>query len=297
MRFKQLRAQVGRPQRRSCETMVAEMMERIAGTSPRSKARAAGVFQLLEAITAAFGQVIVLDRLVVSGNAPATAANILEHERLFWLGFTSSLIGVACHVVWALLMYELLKPVNRSLSLLAALVIVVGCAIQALTGLLYLAPMLILQGGSSFSAFKPEQLQALALLFLKLNASAFDIYLAFFGFWCVLIGYLIFMSTFLPRVLGVLLAISGLGWMTYLLPPLVHYVSPFIVAASALGEIPLELWLIVMGVNVARWQEKAALGQLAERDSVSNLADESGIARFDGGGSCDDKSSWINTAM
>jgi hypothetical protein len=121
------------------------------------------------------------DRLVVPGNAAATAANIVGHERLFWLGFASLLIGVACHIAWALLMYELLKPVNRSLSSLAAFVILVGCAIQALTSLFFLAPLLILQGGSSFSAFTPEQLQALALMFVKLNNYANDIYLVFFG--------------------------------------------------------------------------------------------------------------------
>src|ERR1700687_439971 len=155
------------------------MMERIAEASPRFKARMAGVCQLLEAVTAAFGQVIVRDRLVVAGNAAATAANMLGHERLFWLGFASSLIGVAFHIAWALLMYELLKPVNRSISLLAAFVILVGCAIQAVTSLFYLAPLLILHGGSSFSAFAPEQLQALALMFVKLNNYANDIYLVF----------------------------------------------------------------------------------------------------------------------
>src|SRR5271169_5721351 len=166
------------------------MMARIAEASPRFKARMAGACQLLEALTAAFGQVIVLDRLVVSGNAAATAANILGHERLFWLGFASSLIGVAFHIAWALLMYVLLKPVNRTLSLLAAFVILVGCAIQALTSLFYIAPLLILQGGNSLSAFTAEQLQALALMFVKLNGYANAIYLVFFGFWCILIGYL-----------------------------------------------------------------------------------------------------------
>ncbi len=219
----------------------------------------AGVFQLLEAITAACPGVFILGRLVVDGNAAATAANILGHERLFWLGFASLLIGVACHITWALLMYELLKPVNRSLSSLATFVMLVGCAIQALTSLFYLAPLLILQGGSSLSAFTAEQLQALALMFVKLNSYANDIYLVFFGFWCILIGYLIFRSTFLPRVLGVLLAISGLGWVTYLYPPLAyHLFMPYIAAASALGEIPLEFWLIVMGVNAQRWKEQAA---------------------------------------
>jgi len=235
------------------------MMERIAETSPRSKARMAGVCQLMEAVTAAFGGVIIPGKLLVAGNAAATAANILGRERLFWLGFVLSLIGVAFHIAWALLMYELLKPVNRTLSSLAVFFILVGCAIQALTSLLYLAPLLILQSGNSLSAFTPEQLQALALMFLKLNAYAFNIDLVFFGLWCVLTGYLIFRSTFLPRVLGVLLAISGLGWVTYLYPPLAyHLFFPYIAAASALGEIPLELWLLVMGVNVQRWKQQAS---------------------------------------
>ena len=218
----------------------------------------AGVFQLLEALTATFPGLFVLGRLVVSGNGAATAANILGHGRLFWLGFASSLIGVAFHIAWAFLLYDLLKPVNRSLSLLAVFVILVGCAVQALTSLLYLAPLLILQGGSSLRAFTPDQLQALAIMFVKLRTYAFDVYLVFFGFWCILIGYLIFRSTFLPRVLGVLLAISGLGWMTYLSPPLASHLWPYIAAASALGEIPLEFWLIVMGLNVQRWKEQAS---------------------------------------
>jgi hypothetical protein len=80
----------------------------------------------------------------------------------------------------------------------------------------------------------------------------------FFGLWCILAGYLIFRSTFLPRVLGVLFTISGFGWMTYLYPPLANHVFiPYIAAASALGEIPLEFWLIVMGVNAQRWNEQA----------------------------------------
>jgi hypothetical protein len=240
----------------------AELMDRIAETSPRFKARMAGVSQLLEAVTATFGQVIVLGRLVVSGNAAATAANIVGHDQLFWLGFASSLMGVAFHIAWALLMYVLLKPVNRSLSLLAVFFSLVACAMQALTSLLYLAPLLILQGSSSLSGFTAEQLQSLALVFLKLNAQAFQIDLVFFGFWCILTGYLIFRSTFLPRVLGVLVAISGVGWVTYLHPPLANYLSLYIAAASALGEIPLELWLIVKGVNAQRWKEQASAASI-----------------------------------
>ena len=235
------------------------MMERIAQTSLRFRARMAGAFQLLESLTATFGQVIILGRLVVSDNAAATAANILGHERLFWLGFASSLVAVVFHIVYALLFYDLLKPVNRRVSLLALLVLLVASAIQAVTGLLYLAPLLILQGGTSVSAFTPAQLQALALVFLKLNAYALNVHLVFFGLWCVLTGYLIFRSSFLPRVLGVLLVISGSGWLIYLFPPVAYRLFPFIAAASALGEIPVEFWLMVRGVNAQRWKEQASV--------------------------------------
>jgi hypothetical protein len=229
-----------------------------AESSPRFKARLAGVFEALEGLTSAYGQVIVLGRLVVSGDAAATATNILAHQPLFWLGYASSLIGVAFHIAWVLLFYQLFKPVNRSISLLAAFVGLVVCGLQALTSLLYLAPLLILQGGSSLSAFTTQQLQALAYIFLRLNAYAFDIDLVFFGFWCFLTGYLIFRSTFLPRILGVLLAIDGLGWMMYVSPPFASHLFPFIAAASALAEFPLQLWLIVKGVNAQRWNEQAS---------------------------------------
>jgi hypothetical protein len=234
------------------------MNEQIAEASPRFKARLVGVFEMIEGMTSAFGQVFVLGKLVVSGNATATAVNILGHRRLFWLGFVSSLIGVACHIAWILLFYFLFKPVNRTLSLLAAFVGLVVCAMQAVTSLLYVAPWLVLQGGSAVSAFTKEQLQALAFVFLKLNAYAFDIDLVFFGLWCVLAGYLMFRSTFLPRILGVLLAIDGLGWITFVVPPFASNLFPVIAAASALAEIPLQLWLVAMGVNPQRWQEQAS---------------------------------------
>jgi len=232
-------------------------MERMAEASPRLRARLAGACQLLEGLTFTFGQVIVLRRLVVSGNAATTAANILSHERLFRFGFASCVVGVGFHIAWALLFYELFKPVNRRLSLLAAFVILVGCAMQAVTSLLYLSPLLVLGGGSAVSPLTAEQLPALAYVFLRLNGLAFDVYLVFFGLWCVLIGYLIFRSTFLPRILGVLLAIDGLGWMMYLSPPLATSLFPVIAVAAGLAEFPLELWLLLFGVNEQRWKEQA----------------------------------------
>ena len=225
--------------------------------SPRAKARLAGIFELLEGLTSTFGQVNVLGRLIVVGNAAATAANILEHETLFRLGFASSLFGVAFHLGWAFLFYQLFRPVNRGVSFCAVLVILVGCAIQAVAALLYLAPLLVLTAGSSLNAIPEHQLQALAYVFLKLNGLAFDTYLVFFGIWCVLTGYLIFRSTFLPRILGVLLAINGFGWMTFMSPPLGHYLFPIIAVASGLAEIPLQLWLLIFGVNNERWKAQA----------------------------------------
>jgi hypothetical protein len=228
------------------------------GTSPRFTARVAGIFQLLAAITATYGQKFVLGSLTVSGNAAATAAKILEHERLFWLGFASSIIGVVFHLAWALLLYNLFKIVNRRVSLLAVFVMLVVCAILALTSILYAAPLLVLNAGTSLNAFTAEQVDALAYLFIQLNGNAFNTQLVFFGLWCLLIGFLIFRSTFMPRVLGVLLAIAGLGWMIYLMPPVAaRLFIPYIAAASALGEIPLELWLIIFAVNPQRWYEQA----------------------------------------
>jgi hypothetical protein len=109
------------------------------------------------------------------------------------------------------------------------------------------------------SVFKVEQLQAPAFMFRKLQAQAFDISFVFFGFYCILIGYLIFRSTFLPRILGVLVAIAGLGWLTFLWPPLAKSLSPYILAPGILGEGSLTLWLLVIGVNAQRWKEQAQL--------------------------------------
>jgi hypothetical protein len=117
--------------------------------------------------------------------------------------------------------------------------------------------------GSSPGALGQGQLQALAMIFLKLNGYAFELDLVFFGLWCALTGYLIFRSQFLPRILGVLLAIDGLGWMMYVVPPFANQIFPFIAVASGVAEIPLQLWLIVMGVNPERWREQARAAGLS----------------------------------
>jgi hypothetical protein len=244
-------------------------MERIPKASPRLKARMAGLFELLEALTSGFGQVLVPRTIVVSGNAAATAANVLAHELLFRWGLAAAVIAVACHIAWTLLFYELFKPVNRSLSLLAAFFGLVAIAMQAFSSLFQLAPLVVLEGGGTPNAFNVEQLQALALMFFKLSAHAFDIYLVFFGFWCVLIGYLILRSTFMPRILGVLEASAGLCWLTFLWLPLAHYFSPYNQALAGFGELSLTMWLLVMGVNEQRWKEQASASGASIGTSVS----------------------------
>jgi hypothetical protein len=224
--------------------------------SPRSKARLMGVFEALEGATSAYGQVVVLGKLVVGGSAALTAANILGRERLFWVGFVSSVLGVAFHVAWVALFYELFKPVHRTLSLTAAFFGLVTCGMQAVAALLYLGPMLVLKGGPSLSALPADQAQALAVVLLKLNGHAFNVDLVFFGFWCVLAGFLIIRSTFLPRILGILL-------ITFILPSLGRSLFPFVAGASALAEIQLQFWLIVFGVNPERWREQAAAAKAA----------------------------------
>jgi hypothetical protein len=237
------------------------MTERIAEASPRFKARMAGVSYLLGSLTSVFGQMVVLGMLVVSASATATAANILSHESLFRLGFVSSPMTVPFHLVWAVLFHGLFRPVNRSVSLLAGFVMLMACTMWAFSSLLYIAPLLVLKGKISLSAFAPEQLQALALILLKLNAQAYDIGLVFFAFWCALIGYLIFRSTFMPRIIGALEALAGLGYLTLLWQPLAHYLYPYNLALAGPGEISLLLWLLVKGVNEQRWNEQASLGR------------------------------------
>jgi len=217
-----------------------------------------GVFEALEGATSAYGQVVVLGKIVVGGSAALTAASFLGHERLFWVGFVSCVLGVAFHTAWVALFYELFQPVHRTLALTAAFFGLVTCGMQAVAALLYLGPMLVLKGGPSLSALPAEQAQALAMVLLKLNGHAFNVDLVFFGFWCVLAGFLIFRSTFLPRILGILLMIDGLGWITFILPSLGTSLFPVVAVASGLAEIPLQLWLIVFGVNSERWREQAA---------------------------------------
>ena len=234
----------------------AVMTKRITEMSPRLKARMAGGWWLLYismAVLAGFAR----RGLVVNGDAVATTTNILAHEGLFRLGFAADLLAIACYVAMTALFYELFKPVNRTVSLLAAFFSMVGCTVQGLGCLFELAPLAVLGGTQHSSAFKVEQLQALAYIFLKLYSQAYSIALVFFGFFSLVIGYLIFKSTFLPRILGVLMAVAGMGGLIFLSPSFGAKYLPCIMAAD-IGEILLILWLLVFAVNAERWKAQAS---------------------------------------
>jgi hypothetical protein len=233
------------------------MTERIAETSPRLKARITGVLYLLAMLTGIFAQGFVSERLVVDGNAAATAANILAHRGLFQLGFAVYLVEMACQIAMTALFYDLLKPAGRSVSLVAAFLGFAGCVIKTFSRVFFIAPLFVLGGAHYLSVFSAEQLRALALLFLNVNDHGASIALVFFGLYALLTGYLIIRSTFLPRILGALSVLGGLGWLSFLYPPLGYRLFPYIAAFGILGAAWLMLWLLVFGVNEQRWKEQA----------------------------------------
>jgi Domain of unknown function (DUF4386) len=234
------------------------MMERIGETSPRFEARITSAFYLLTILTGIFAQGFVSGSLVVDGDAAATATNILMHKSLFQLGFAVYLIEMSCQIAMTALFYDLLKPAGRSVSLVAAFLGLAGCVIKTFSRLFFIAPLFILGGAHYLSVFSTEQLQALSLLFLKVNDHGAAIALVFFGFYAILTGYLIVRSTFLPRILGVLSIFGGLGWLTFLYPPLGYRLFPYLAVLGGLGAASLMLWLLVFGVNEQRWKEQAS---------------------------------------
>lgn len=227
-------------------------------TSPRLTARVAGLLYLLTILTGIFAQGFVSERLLVSGDAAATATNILGHRSLFEWSFTVYMIEMACQIMTTALFYFLLRPVSRSIALIAAFLSLSGCIIKTFSRVFYIAPLFILGGAQYLTVFNPQQLQALALLFLKVNDRGAGMALAFFGFESLLNGYLIFRSNFWPRFLGVLSMVGGLGWLTFLYPPLGYLVFNYVAAFALLGSVAMIGWLIVVGVDEERWRERAS---------------------------------------
>ena len=228
---------------------------------PGLKARIAGLLYLLNIAAGAFTYGFVRSTTVTPGDAGRTAANILQHAQLYRLGFVAGLVPVLCNLPLALIFYDLFKGVNRSLSALIAFFILVATAIESVNLLNYYAPLILLEGAAP-SAFKPEQLHAFAYMSLALHAIGFNLAVVFFAFYDLLIGYLVFRSGFLPRILGVLMAVAGLCYLvssfaSFLDPRFAAHLLPYILMPSAVGELALCLWLLVMGVDLENWSKQA----------------------------------------
>lgn len=231
--------------------------------SARAKARLAGLLYLIITIAAPFGELFVRGKLVVRNDATATASNILANETLYRLGGIADLIAFACDVVLALIFYDLLRPASRSVSLLAAFFRLMHAAVVSVAALAYFAPLLLLRGEQHLATFTAEQLQALSLVALRMHGQGYNIGLLFFGIHCLLVGWLIFRSTFLPRVLGPLMAIAGLCYLinsfaTFLAPAFKAQIYPLILMPAGVAELSFMLWLIFAGVNAKRWKEQAS---------------------------------------
>jgi hypothetical protein len=217
---------------------------------------------VLSGVPAGFS-VYVLLKLFVRGNPAATAANILGSEGMFRLGYAAELVGISLVVSAVLLFYQLFKPASRTLAPLMVFFGLIGCTVQALDPLADIAALIFLKGGSGLAAFTTEQAQAMALVLLRMHSLVYTVALVFFGVFAILIGALILRSTFLPRVLGVLMVIDGLGYLTFsfavfLSPPLAARLHPYLpFGTAALGELSLMLWLIIKGVNAPKWEEQA----------------------------------------
>jgi hypothetical protein len=225
--------------------------------SPQIYARIIGLLYLIVIVAGITAQMVISGRIIVDGDAVVTATNILMHRDLFQLGFTIYLIEMACQIAHAVLFYILLRPASRNIALLALVFSLIGCTIKTLSRLFYIAPLLVLGGSQYLSVFNTEQLQALTLLLLNVNDQGAGIALAFFGISSFLNGYLIFKSTFLPRILGVLSMAGGLGWLSFFYPPLGNQLLLYILLLALLGAGSQILWLLIKGVDVQRWEKLA----------------------------------------
>ena len=249
-------------------------MALITEESPLLKARVAGGLYLIVIIAGAFHYGFIRSVMVVSGEASATAANILKNELLYRLGFVALIVLLCCNVPLALIFYDLFKVVNRNLSALVVFFTLVATAIETASLLNFFVPLILLVGNYRPTAFNPKQLQSLAYMFLELQAIGFNVAIVFFAFYDLLIGYLIFRSSFLPRMIGLLIVIGGLCYLTnsfatFLSPGFASLLVPYIQVPSGVAELAFCLWLLMIGVNVPRWQQRAsAVRQVGMRAGV-----------------------------
>ena len=232
------------------------MTKLTAETSPLIRARVAGALYLFSNIFAPFTLLYLPSRFIVRGDAAATAHNILASESLFRLGIVGNLFTFIANIFLALALYQLLKVVNKNMAALMVILFLVGVPIAMLSEMTQLAILRLLSGAEYLNVYAPEQLQALAYLLLVLHDQGLLIAHIFFGLWLLPMGYLVFKSKFIPRLVGVLLVIAGIGYVVQSFAAFLGY-NINIIVFTGLGELVFLLWLLIKGVNVEEWKKRA----------------------------------------
>ncbi len=234
-------------------------LERAPAGRVQTYARIVGVLFLVSFIAGGFGEMYVPSKILVSGDASATARNILASEALFRLGFASYLVEALCDVTLALLLYALLRPVHRDLALLGAFFRIVATVVFCTGELFCFAALPILKRADQLAAFAPDQVAALALFSLKLYNVGTGVSMVFYGVPTAIFGYLVWRSGYLPRVLGALLALAGLCFVafTFLLVLAPAYATSLLYVPMMVAGVPFAVWLLAKGVDVPKWEAMA----------------------------------------
>lgn len=231
----------------------------LSETSPSTRGRILAALYLAVIIGGIIGQAVIADGMIVRDDAAKTAANIVANRSLYRLAFTIFMLEMAAQFAVSGMFYDLLKPVNRSVARIALIMGLTGSGIKTMARLFYYVPLLLLGGAPYLAAFQPGQLEALSLAFIRINSQGAAIALVFFGFETVLRGWLLFNSGFLPRFLGVLSMIGGIGWLTWLWPPLGSQAFVGVALFAIASVIATTGWLLIRGVDDVKWKERAAL--------------------------------------
>ncbi len=245
-----------------------EMTVQSSDRWPLTYARIGGVLYLFIIVAALFGEAFVRGRLIVDGDPAATASRILGSETLFRVSLAGEMLTCVCDVALAMILYVLLRPVSKNLSLLAAFFRLVFVAVYSVAKLIEYTALIVLGRADYLMAFDPRQLHTLAYLCLRIHGLGYNLSLIFFGSGLVLQGYLVYKSGYLPKVFGPLLVIAGLGYSAnsfagILAPGFAAHLFPWILLPGIPAEWGLCLWLIVKGINLPKWEQRAGARGIA----------------------------------
>ena len=243
-------------------------------TSPQVYARLAGALYLAIIALGIFAEVFVRGRIYVAGDAAATAINITSMESLWRFGIATEFFAVICTILLATVYFFLLRPVSKELNLLAALFRLTAIIVQTVALVSLITALIPLASAAFTKAFPPDQLYALTSLAIRSHSFGYSVALLFTGCTFIVHGYLIFKSGYLPKTLGVLIEIAGVGYIsngfaTILFPAFSNIVFFAIILPVIIGETSLSLWLLIKGVNVSKWNELVGIAPAAIQQPAS----------------------------